>query len=302
MVFLTSLPLAPLAVFGVHGTDSSGLRGVRDLLDDEFLTAAVHSSARTPLVQNVVGNSGGFGSVDWPFQNFQSKPGFSKMSFELSSGDINLNRLAVVPNYDRGAVAFFDKNQGEAYRFSLTGVELPADTVTDNVRRNGVQGCFDSPVQREVPGKVPVLQSFALDFDGDNVDRNIHRIRVQVDTETGTNAPIIRVCYEDNNVDDSYTLSVNYALVDENLVFGFDEFSKTKNGGGLDSSVVFERPPNTVAVINGFDLEFLSGDRDIQDILVELNQDGRVLVNFQDATADDSFRWKVNAAYIGAEF
>ena len=151
-------------------------------------------------------------------------------------------------------------------------------------------------------GKVPILQGFFLDYSRSNFDRNVQHLRVQVDTQQGTNSPIIRVCHADFNDDDQFNFVVRYALVDEAFVFGFEEFSKTKFGGGEDSTVTFSRPSNTVAVITGFDLEFLNGDRDIDKIVVEANQDGRLFVDFSDQTVNDNYRWKVNLAYIGAEW
>ena len=118
--------------------------------------------------------------------------------------------------------------------------------------------------------------------------------------EEASNEALVLVCYDDNGSDDPYSVRVDLAFVDENFVFGVDQFRGRKVGGGVDS-VEYDRPTNTAAVLTGFELRFASGDRDIRKFLVELNQDGRLFVNLADQTANDDYVWAVNVAYIGAE-
>jgi hypothetical protein len=292
----------------VQASDT-GLRGGQDHLQQqqvEDLAMAEHRNLqstlfRTPVTRSAARVDNGGTSVQaWPFGGFDTPPAFNKLSLEVTGGDINVDRIRVQPRVDDVVTIFEDRSPADDYKVSVTGVELPPDTIYRSFLKRNVEGCFDSPPLDGEPGKVPLLQGFNLDYAPSNFDRNVHHVRVQVDTLSGTNRPIIRVCHADNNSDDAFNFVVNYALVDEAFVIGTDEFGKTKIGGGVDNSVVFNRPTNTVGVITGFDLEYLSGDRDMKEMLVEVNQDGRILVNLADATRDDSYRWKVFVSYIGA--
>ncbi|KAL3932329.1 MAG: hypothetical protein SGARI_003994 [Bacillariaceae sp.] len=256
---------------------------------------------RTPITRNVEGLAGGgTGIGQFDFGGFDNPPAMSKFLWQLDGGgDINMDVLSVRSGLTTGRVQFNDRNKDDPFFFSFTGVELPSSTEYVQFKQRGATGCFTSPNQPEVPGKIPILHSFVLDYQRTNFDRNVKQMAVQVDTARGTNAPVVKACHADFNDDDVFDATVMYALVDEEFVVRFDNFENTKFGGGLDSSKVFDRPPNTVAVITGFDFEFLSGDRDLAKVLLELNQDGRIYVDYKSQSLND-YRWSVQIAYIAA--
>ena len=201
----------------------------------------------------------------------------------MASGDIDLDAIGVQTKKETIALKFQDRSAIHDYLYSLTGVELPSDMVFQKFEKNGVTGCFNSAPQPGMAGKIPVFLGFQVEYAHENFHRNIHHLhhlRAQVDTFPGTNQPIFWTCHADVTNDDPYNVIIYYAFVNEDFVFGFDEFSNTKFGSGLDDSVVYDRPTNTMAIINGFDLEFLEGHCDIQEILVKVNQDGCTFVNF----------------------
>ena len=261
--------------------------------------ATLAVSVRTPKVRSILGSSdGGFARRNWPLDGFAQHPAISKFHFDLvASRDIDLDTILLSAFSDFLQLRFQARIVNDDYLFSVTGVELPSDMVYGNFQINGVTGCFDSAPQPGMEGKIAVFQGFRVDYAQRNFHGNIHHLCAQVDTLPGTNQPIFWICHANVTNNDPYNVRIDYAFVDEDFVFGFDEFSNTKIGGGLDDSVVYDRPTNTVAIINGFDLEFLQGHRGIQEILVEVNQDGRLFVNFKDQTNNDSYRWKVNVAY-----
>lgn len=280
----------------------TGVRGSGSKSDDSRRLQPRHS-ARTPVVKNV----GGFKAALrqghlWPGGPFQNDPAFNMVMFDLvDDGDINLDRVKVENTRTAARSGMADRLNDDAFVHSSSAVELPPNTVYKTYAKNRVKGCHFSAPQPEVPGKVPILQGFEVDYRRENFDRNVQHLRARVIRKSGTNSPIIQVCHADFNDDDEFDFTVRYALVDEDLVFGFDTLRATKTGGGLDSRVTFDRPVNTVGVITGFNVEFLSGDRDVDHIRLELNQDGRAFVNFKDKTNNDSYRWQIDVAYIGAE-
>lgn len=257
-------------------------------------------SVRRPDVRNVAARDvRGFQTPEWPYGRFSTFPGISKFHFEVKGDDMNIDEVRVSLGLKSAGVKFTDRNADDPYIYSITGVELPVGSVKGSFYSSGSKGCVSSTEENPAPpGTVPVLTDFRFFWTRHNFDRNLGHIRVQVESSP-TNHAIARVCYADYNYDDEYIARVDYAYVDENYVYGFEELSNTQVGGGVDLSRTFEAPPNTVPVLTGFDLDYLSGDRDIKEMLVELSQDGRAYINFRDDTNNDSYAWRVNMAYIG---
>ena len=179
-------------------------------------------SFRAPITKNIVDtDAGGDGASVWPFGRFPSAPALNKFSFDYTNGDRNFDGVRVQNSARESSVTFKDQSRNDAFKYSVTGVELPPGSELRTFRRSNAVGCFSSSQQSGPPGKVPLLQSFSVDFA--NGDRNIDHIEIRVRLAPRSTSTIVDVCLSDNSFDDAYSLSVTYALVDKDHVLSLSE-------------------------------------------------------------------------------
>lgn len=151
-------------------------------------------------------------------------------------------------------------------------------------------------VSHDFSGGTPLLSSFEWQFTGTD-----HHIR-RVETLPMSNNQV-RMAFYDHNFDDQYYFRSVFKNLSSTDIIAHSTGQRWCNGGGACYTPIAPPPSNDhVFVLQGFYLQFTSGDRHLRSISVypqyENSSSRRVWTRFEDDSANDQFVLQVDYAYV----
>lgn len=248
-------------------------------------TIAEYHVTRTRLAR-------GRDAVGVPAGTWSSTPGLSGFYFDYVDDDHHIDEVAIGLAPSRVDSAYNDQNDDDEYQWRGAGWSLPAGTTYGTVSGSSGGGSATSAI---LPGSgVYVLTGFRVDYDDD--DHHLDEIGVEfVEDVAGTR---VLVTYNDQNDDDDFTYTVDFAVVPLAEVSAtgrtprrgpvrFSELNLT--GLGLPAGL---SPLLLTGFRADFEPNFTSGDdHHIDELGFEILPGGAVNVWFNDKNDDDAFFW-----------
>ena len=205
--------------------------------------------------------------------------------FKFKSDDKHFGGMEIQPNSpvpNQMKFGYSDKNGDDEYFYNIT----LAPYFGEIFRRthepefcHGASCTFPIEHPADLAGQVFVLRGFYIQFRGG--DRHIDQIKISESNG------MVTVALNDQNDDDNFAVDLHYAYIPRSKLSVVSSASGSAAGGARVTI------PAGVAVIRGFNVDFVSADRHIRDVGVVMNGAGRLEVYFGDKTPNDRFRWSV---------
>ena len=216
-------------------------------------------------------------------------PGLVKFDLAFTNGDHNLGTVSAGgvssggagPDLDSFLLWFSDDDGPDPVAMSAKYVDMLGGSARLVTSGQDLQGTEELPIPRLGPTEIFVLSGFTFTTDGSN--HHIRTLRITPFPDLG----YVEVEYRDDSPgDDLYAATVLYAVVP---LAGSGAEGTPVYTGHFDAALSFAGSGTatrdiSAAVLHGFSLYFLDGDRPLERVSVDLDSTNLIRATFRDGS------------------